>query len=64
MRGTSSLKRAWSVRGHFTPIFTIFNRQWSSKNTGFQRAGKLKSEYPAAALPRLQFVLAINRAHG
>ena len=30
MSGKSSLKRAWSVRGHFTTFFTIFNHKWSS----------------------------------
>jgi hypothetical protein len=49
MSGKSTLKRAWSVRGHFTPFFTIFNRKWSSKTTGFQRDGKLKSTIHSAA---------------
>jgi hypothetical protein len=49
MSGKSTLKRAWSVRGHFTPCLTIFNRKLSSKTTGLQRDGKLKSIIHSAA---------------
>src|ERR1039458_9230236 len=49
MSGKSTLKRSNSQRGHFTPFFTIFNRKWSSKTTGFQRDGKLKSARHSAA---------------